>query len=311
MDSLEELLNDPATFDQLPFMKVLTLLDLNPATDFEYDRIDDAVFANETAENLSFRQSQIFESSFDQVMFQNSNFNRTEITDSNANKCVFLNCDFSHCLIQRGEWSRIEFIRCNLDNLRVSMSKFVDVNYLDCKADQIDENTRDLIGFPSAGLTRSEEDNQDAQYWTRSSPIELLRIAQQYSFDHYIDEVGADLLTPRQFILLKAISENRGLTQAELVGLTGIDRSTLADMISRLIKKGFLQRVRTKPDTRATGVIITAEGRRILNATEPKVREANSKMLSGLSSKQQSDLIEVLNAFVGSMEQVGAVKSKK
>src|SRR5215470_10270237 len=77
------------------------------------------------------------------------------------------------------------------------------------------------------------------------SPGHLLRRAQQYAFDIYAREVGVDGLTPRQFAVLVTVDQNEGLSQTDLVRLTGIDRSTLADMISRLLKRDLLARKRT------------------------------------------------------------------
>ena len=42
-------------------------------------------------------------------------------------------------------------------------------------------------------------------------------------------------LTPRQFAVLMTIAEEEGLTQTDLVDRTGIDRSTLADIVARLL----------------------------------------------------------------------------
>jgi DNA-binding MarR family transcriptional regulator len=47
---------------------------------------------------------------------------------------------------------------------------------------------------------------------------------------------------------------NEGLSQTGIVARTGIDRSTLADLVRRLQRKGLLQRRRTKDDARAYAV---------------------------------------------------------
>ncbi|MEM9123750.1 MAG: helix-turn-helix domain-containing protein, partial [Pseudomonadota bacterium] len=90
------------------------------------------------------------------------------------------------------------------------------------------------------------------------SPGHLLRRAQQYSYDLFSKEIGDSNLTPRQFAVLLTVEQNEGLSQTDLVRKTGIDRSTLADMISRLIKRNLLVRKRTEEDARANSVRITA-----------------------------------------------------
>ena len=104
-----------------------------------------------------------------------------------------------------------------------------------------------------------------------TAPGHLLRRAQQFAYDLYMAEVGRDGLTPRQFTVLHAVQEDEGLSQTDLVRKTGIDRSTLADMISRLLKKGLLARERTKTDARANSVRITAAGKKALSSALPKV----------------------------------------
>src|SRR5205814_6411890 len=97
-------------------------------------------------------------------------------------------------------------------------------------------------------------------------------------------EVGDADLTPRQLAVLTTVAENEGLSQTGIVERTGIDRSTLADIVRRLSKKGLLQRRRTKQDARAYAVKLTEEGQRILRAAGPvakKVDQLIAKALGG------------------------------
>ena len=76
------------------------------------------------------------------------------------------------------------------------------------------------------------------------SPIHLLHRAGQCASDVFQGEMGEGDLTPRQYAVLVAVSQNEGLSQTDLVEITGIDRSTVAGIISRLIRKGLLDRKR-------------------------------------------------------------------
>lgn len=130
-----------------------------------------------------------------------------------------------------------------------------------------------------------------------TSPSHLLRRAQQFVTDLYDDEDEADMLTARQLAVLYAIDQNDGVTQTELVKQTGIDRSTLADMIDRLAKRELLIRKRTEEDQRANSVKITTTGRRALKAAQPAMQKADAAMLEALPSRQRSDFIKCLNAL--------------
>ena len=70
---------------------------------------------------------------------------------------------------------------------------------------------------------------KDVKQLTRS-PYHLLKRAAQYAAHIYMGEVGKSGLTQRQFTVLLAVDQNDGISQTALVKMTGIDRSTLADL---------------------------------------------------------------------------------
>ena len=131
----------------------------------------------------------------------------------------------------------------------------------------------------------------------------LLRRAQQYSFDMYAKQVGTGGLTPRQFAVLQAVSENPGLSQTDLVKRTGIDRSTLADMISRMLKKGLLSRQRTKSDARANAVSVTAAGKRGMKGAAAKVAQADRDVLKAVPKAQQAGFLKALTSISNQIDQ--------
>ena len=91
------------------------------------------------------------------------------------------------------------------------------------------------------------------------SPIHLLHRAGQCAGDIFHTEMKDGDLTPRQLAVLVTVANNEGLSQTGLVDRTGIDRSTLADIVRRMQRKGLLQRRRTKEDARAYAVKLTDE----------------------------------------------------
>ncbi len=148
-------------------------------------------------------------------------------------------------------------------------------------------------------------------YDLRKSPGHLLRRAQQFAHDLYADGVGADGPTPRQFEVLHVVSKNEGLSQTDLVRATGIDRSTLADMIARMLDRGLLSRSRTKEDARANAVSITATGRRVLNAAMSGVGRAETAALNVLPKAQQAGFMKSLSAYADALDKLGEPAPKK
>ena len=111
------------------------------------------------------------------------------------------------------------------------------------------------------------------------SPSHLLHRALQRALDIYTDEFGATAITQRQYAVLAATAEHEGATQADLVRSTGIDRSTLADMATRMIAKGLLERERSTLDARANAVSLTDTGRAALEDAKPRMAAADARLL--------------------------------
>jgi DNA-binding MarR family transcriptional regulator len=132
-----------------------------------------------------------------------------------------------------------------------------------------------------------------------TSPSHLMHRALQLALDIYAEETGADGLTQRQFAVLEAVSIKAGLTQTELVRMTGIDRSTLADLVTRMTAKGLLDRERSTLDARAKAVRLSADGAARLEAARPMV-DAADKRIMGLLPKGQRE------AFLSQLAELAA-----
>ena len=121
------------------------------------------------------------------------------------------------------------------------------------------------------------------------SPSHLLHRAMQVALDIYAEEMGAGAITQRQYAVLAASAANAGATQTDLVRITGIDRSTLADMAQRMIAKDLLERERSTVDARANAVRLTEVGRITLEASRPRVASADGRLLKLLSGGGRRD----------------------
>ena len=126
------------------------------------------------------------------------------------------------------------------------------------------------------------------------SPSHLLHRALQLALDIYAGETGPGAVTQRQYAVLAAVAAAEHPTQTDLVRMTGIDRSTLADMVARMIAKGLLGRERSAADGRANLVRLTAEGQAALDAAGPKVEQADARILSLLSGGKRDAFIDAL-----------------
>jgi DNA-binding MarR family transcriptional regulator len=135
-----------------------------------------------------------------------------------------------------------------------------------------------------------------------ASPSHLLHRVLQLALDIYAEETGVGAITQRQYAVLTAVARNEGLTQTDLVKATGIDRSTLADMVARMIAKGLLERERSSLDGRANTVRLTEQGRTELDASMPKVEAADQRILALLPQGKRDSFLTVLRAMTRKAE---------
>ena len=143
------------------------------------------------------------------------------------------------------------------------------------------------------------------------SPSHLLHRALQTALDIYADEFGENGLTQRQFAVLAAAEAREGATQADLVRITGIDRSTLADMARRMIDKGLLERERSAMDARANAVRLTDTGRAALAEAQPRMAAADTRLLKLVGGGgRRSAFVGLLQDLIRKTESDGAKPPK-
>lgn len=106
----------------------------------------------------------------------------------------------------------------------------------------------------------------------------------------FSQEAASVDITPRQLLVLVVVARCNSLNQNELVENTGIDRSTLSDIVRRLVRKGFLHRQRSEHDQRAYSISLTSEGDQILARAVPIAHRAEQLFLKRLTSEQQNDI---------------------
>ena len=137
-----------------------------------------------------------------------------------------------------------------------------------------------------------------------SSPGHLLHRTQQFASDQFATATGGVKITQRQFAVLCAVSANEGLTQTQLVQATGIDRSTLAELVSRMAANGLLVREKAPGDARANSVRLTEAGRDLHNTAITGARAGDDAILKALPKNKRANFLECLTriAMVSDMD---------
>jgi DNA-binding MarR family transcriptional regulator len=128
----------------------------------------------------------------------------------------------------------------------------------------------------------------------QSSLSHLLHRASQIATERFSRDLGDSDLTSRQVVVLAAIGDAEGASQTDIVEATGVDRSTLADIVRRLVKRGLIARRRSKDDARAYMLKLTEAGRTAVAKAAPQLEAVEQEMLAALQPKQRDELIKML-----------------
>jgi DNA-binding MarR family transcriptional regulator len=138
------------------------------------------------------------------------------------------------------------------------------------------------------------------------APSHLIRRCQQFYGDLYAREAGSRELTKQQFTLLCALEHNEGASQTTLVEITGIDRSTLAEMVRRMLERGLLSRERTEEDQRANAIAISPSGRKALRSARNAADRAERALLDALPAPERQKFVKSLSQIASAAETYGA-----
>lgn len=130
-----------------------------------------------------------------------------------------------------------------------------------------------------------------------ASIYHLLKRSAQFAANLFSDQVGTSGLTHRQFTVLLAVAQNEGASQTQLVRATGIDRSTLADLVARLLKQNLLQRRRTREDGRTNAIKLSAAGRRALSAAMPAATDVDKRLLETIPAESREHFLAALRTL--------------
>jgi MarR family transcriptional regulator, temperature-dependent positive regulator of motility len=141
------------------------------------------------------------------------------------------------------------------------------------------------------------------------SPSHLLHRAQQIATDLHTATFGLTGLTQRQLAVLVALGSKDGISQTDLVLQTGIDRSTLAEMVARMETKGLVARAKSATDSRANAVSLTDAGQGALDDAIPKLQAIDKAVLALLPASRRDGLVGLLTRIA--LPTTEKTKSKK
>lgn len=126
----------------------------------------------------------------------------------------------------------------------------------------------------------------------------LLRRAQQAHLALWNELVSTEV-TSVQFGALGLIDTEPESSQAQLGRELDLDRSTIADVVARLERRGLVERSRADGDRRRNALRITAAGRTCLAELAPRVEQMDATLTRQLTASERDALRRALHALLG------------
>ena len=127
----------------------------------------------------------------------------------------------------------------------------------------------------------------------------LIRRAQQAHVAAWQREVSAEV-TSVQFGVLTVLAGTPGASQQHLVERLDLDRSTIADIVARLERRGLIERIRDDADRRRNVLHLTPLGERELAALRPRVARVDQVLTAGLGAEDALMLRRILSTLLDS-----------
>ena len=109
--------------------------------------------------------------------------------------------------------------------------------------------------------------------------------------------LGAVDLSPRQFLVLAFVALEE-LSQQDVARRLGIDPTIVGTIVDELDARGLVDRSRDPADRRRYVLVLTAQGRRLLDKAEQRTTVAQDELLAPLDPAERAVLAELLRRVV-------------
>ena len=101
-------------------------------------------------------------------------------------------------------------------------------------------------------------------------------------------------VTPGEFGLLSLVEANPGISQVDLAAIYLLDKSTLSLAVSRMVKRGLVERQRNRQDGRYYGLRLRQPGCRLLQRLRAYVEAQERAMDAVLQRGEHRQLLGML-----------------
>jgi DNA-binding MarR family transcriptional regulator len=110
----------------------------------------------------------------------------------------------------------------------------------------------------------------------------------------YQKHTGQAEITPRQFGVLLMLYQNGRMTQAELAKAVFIDKSTLGEMLQRMVDRGLVHRRIPEEDRRTAELWLSDAGRQMALSFVPQAEAAQQELVAPLPVEYRALFLKCL-----------------
>ncbi|SAK90270.1 MarR family transcriptional regulator [Caballeronia pedi] len=125
----------------------------------------------------------------------------------------------------------------------------------------------------------------------------LVRRAQQRHVSVWLNEVSAEI-TSVQYAALEILQRKPGVNQRQLGDELDVDRSTIADLVARMVRNELIKRSDDPVDKRSYVLFLTPSGKKQLAALRPRVEEVERILTARLTQAERMELRRLLSALL-------------
>jgi DNA-binding MarR family transcriptional regulator len=138
-------------------------------------------------------------------------------------------------------------------------------------------------------LPTSHDDSDPIIRFTGS----LVRRAQQRHVAVWLSEVSAEI-TSVQYAALEILQVRPGINQRQLGDQLDVDRSTIADLVARMVRNELIARTDDPVDKRSYVLSLTAAGKKQLATLRPRVEQVERILTAKLTTQERVELHRLL-----------------
>lgn len=142
-------------------------------------------------------------------------------------------------------------------------------------------------------MNQSVPSNLDAHlgYW--------LRCLSNFVSHGFEERLAKQDISVAQWVVLRTLYDNSGVTLNEAAELVGVDKSSLSRMVERLVQKGLVNRT-VGDDRRSVGLTLTKDGKKQVPQLAKLADENDAAFFKTLTAKQRQDFLKTIKQLLTS-----------